>query len=1223
MKHQFQKLTALLLSMAIALSCTAGLTSTALAVSLDTVQTEQVNNADTSVEAEGTAEATSESSAEVEEAESEDVENSVLPEAENESAVPTASETEGLDDQPGWYYGEGWEYNYSGAANSTVTQENGLLKATVDYSADADRDYSKMAVCYYTDNAMSWNQLNKITLDFYYDEINMTTGGFKLNVYSNGGINTEQTLDLTSAETVTGTLKKLPVEISFNATTADANDIAFCLIGVNTDYKGDVWLDNIQTYEASAQQPEKNEDTVAFWDFEDGIDGWYYDSNWSNIGEKGSVEAENGMLKFSIDYSEQGDNSWAQEAVSIWNNDGMNLSGANRMTADLIFEQSKLDGGLNLKVYSGDANVDEYITVDTENVEELGNGKVKASVAVDFSEVEASSVQGWTIALIGNCTTYSGAFWIDNVAILTVTDPGAEDIYVDATLTADDKTEIWVDGSNLVTYDKNGNVERTSIDTGIQLADGQADENTKQLYAYLKALGESGSVLFGHQNDTWKKAGSANLSCSDTLDVTGSISGVIGMDTLSLVGDEYSVSDYNAQFGKDMEDSIANRVKAAAELTNWNIEQGAIITLSSHMPNFSTVSERECGTNEPTYAAYDFSGYTPNVLTGDVANQILPGGQYNTKFNAYLDMIADYASQVKGTVLFRPFHENTGSWFWWGAAFCDAETYKNIYRYTVEYLRDEKQIHNLIYVYGPGSEAATLEEYESRYPGDAYVDMVGFDMYHSSPKEGDGWLEKFRTELELVDTFADNHGKLIAVTETGVANDTVAGDSQTALLKTGNDYLDWYNQMLDIISETNASYFLTWANFAIKSGFYTPYVVSVNENGVLHGHEMLDYFIDFFNDPRSIFASNQKAVLSSTIADIDAEAAASVTGYFTSPIAGQRILEETTFTARITGASEDTKVQMVFVGADSTITLDASTIDGIYYDALLTNENLAALGESAAGTVELLIDGQSMAKQSEIFGIPEPEKDPYLIDNFEDYYGVDSMLTKYWTTNKATGSTITLNLTNADGESKSGYGMKFTYSEQIGGWAGATISKEVDWSDCNALQFWTIPDENQQKVVIQLTANNICYEAYLNLYDAYAASAGKPTMVTIPFAEFCQRDTEGNPKGGLLDDCSTISSFGLWVNAIDNEAFGEDGYVNGSIWYDDITAVSSDVTEATFKSDENVTEPDTPTEPEDPDPVEPEPDKPVQKDPVQVIVSVVKSIVKTVWNLLKSIFGRR
>lgn len=108
-------------------------------------------------------------------------------------------------------------------------------------------------------------------------------------------------------------------------------------------------------------------------------------------------------------------------------------------------------------------------------------------------------------------------------------------------------------------------------------------------------------------------------------------------------------------------------------------------------------------------------------------NQILPGGKYHAVYNAYLDMIADYAKQVKTAIVFRPFHENTGSWFWWGAAFCDAETYKNVYRYTVEYLRDTKKIHNLIYAYSPSnSGAGTVSDFELRYPGDAWVDMVGF-----------------------------------------------------------------------------------------------------------------------------------------------------------------------------------------------------------------------------------------------------------------------------------------------------------------------------------------------------------------------------------------------------------------------------------------------------------------------------------------------------------------
>ena len=76
----------------------------------------------------------------------------------------------------------------------------------------------------------------------------------------------------------------------------------------------------------------------------------------------------------------------------------------------------------------------------------------------------------------------------------------------------------------------------------------------------------------------------------------------------------------------------------------------------------------------------------------------MPGGDLNEIFLGYLDLIADYGKQLEEEgvpVLFRPFHENNGSWFWWGKAFCDEQTYKNLYAYTVEYLRDVKGVQDV------------------------------------------------------------------------------------------------------------------------------------------------------------------------------------------------------------------------------------------------------------------------------------------------------------------------------------------------------------------------------------------------------------------------------------------------------------------------------------------------------------------------------------------------
>ena len=95
-----------------------------------------------------------------------------------------------------------------------------------------------------------------------------------------------------------------------------------------------------------------------------------------------------------------------------------------------------------------------------------------------------------------------------------------------------------------------------------------------------------------------------------------------------------------------------------------------------------------------------------------------------------------------------------------------------------------------------------------------------------------------------------------------------------------------------------------------------------------------------------------------------------------------------------------------------------------------------------------------------------------------------------------------------------------------------------------------------------------------------------------------ERDTAGNPAGGLAQDKTSVTSFGLWVNAIPgSEAIGEDGMVSGTIIYDKITAVSAGVTEAVFEEvksgDPGTEEPGTDT----PGTEEPGTDEPGTEEP--------------------------
>lgn len=401
------------------------------------------------------------------------------------------------------------------------------------------------------------------------------------------------------------------------------------------------------------------------------------------------MEAEDGRLKFNVDYSADKDKGWSQ-AVAVWeptDGKGLNLFGATSATVDLYYDSSKMKTGtFAVKMYC-DEGLDAYADLDLSKAETVSGDikKVTAEITFDALSAKASDVKKFALQMVGKNTDYKGAVWFDD---LRISMGAVNDVSVDSTIAVKKAMPVSVSGDRLVTYKKDGSKQKTKLDTSIALVDKKATAQTKKIYAYLKAVGESDSVIYGHQNDIHHKAGNADLTNSDTKDVTGSISGIFGIDTLSLTGNEYSVQKYNSTHSGTLKQTVANNVRAAARLSNEAAAEGAIITLSAHMPNFANVELNKDYNkkSDPIYAKYNFGGYSPNNTENDPMNQILPGGKYNRVYTAYLDMIADYANQVDSAILFRPFHENTGSWFWWGAAFCDAETYKNVYRYTVEYL---------------------------------------------------------------------------------------------------------------------------------------------------------------------------------------------------------------------------------------------------------------------------------------------------------------------------------------------------------------------------------------------------------------------------------------------------------------------------------------------------------------------------------------------------------
>ena len=883
------------------------------------------------------------------------------------------------------------------------------------------------------------------------------------------------------------------------------------------DYVGEVYIDNLRFHEAKSSG-ETEETTGLLWDFNDaskGLDGWKFNDVYAYSGPHDVTYDKDytgsGSLKMDVKYNPN--DSWSEVKIQQWVNEGFNLGDYNTIKFNLYYNPANMTKGTFKSQFWANADVNKSADIDLAKAEYLGNGISKVPVTITFNTKDVKNNM-IILSIVGSNTDYEGSLYIDDINLTKV---AVKDPYVKVTAKP-------TANPAMVDFDE------LDVPSVVDLADVDATPETASLFAYLKALGKTKYALFGHQNPSTYKAGPKDSgNDSDVEDLTGTLPGVCGIDGLCFTGAEIQ-----AKPGEDLVTATANVCKKQAA-------KGSIITLSTHMPNFALVAEKGKQNGK-----WDYSGYTVNDLTGNTAQRILKGGDLNEIFNGYLDMIADYGLQMQEEgipVMFRPFHECTGNWFWWGTAACDDDTYKALFDYTVEYLRG-KGVHNFLYVYSAAGGFNSKDELMSRYPGDAFTDIIAFDQYHNNPKGGpdeDSWFQNLKDCVKMCDEAAEEHGKIPALAETGIA--TTKGklyeqDGATAV--SGNRDKDWYQHVAEIVSESDMPYFLTWANFA-KDNFYVPYMVDGEK-----GHEMADNFINYYNQDDSIFANG---VGDYRGFDVSVGKQKDY-GYIESPASGSRILEPTTIEARVNSESTDVKFK-VYAGDELVDTLDGekSNTDG-YYDAKIDKDLLDKIG-GRVGKIELVVDDNVLASAKYIFNIPEPVEKNDVVDDFESYGDEDELLQGVWKTNAGTGCSIVPEL----GKDGKNHFLKFNYNINTSaldeGYAGILKSKKCDWSDYDAVEITIKPDGNAQKLVIQMTSNGEDFEVHL---PEFAGTTEAKTL-RIPFSDF-----KGKQNGKF--DPANITSFGLWCNTIVPEGHEGTWTVDSTFEFDNFRACKmSDLTE--------------------------------------------------------------
>ncbi len=220
-----------------------------------------------------------------------------------------------------------------------------------------------------------------------------------------------------------------------------------------------------------------------------------------------------------------------------------------------------------------------------------------------------------------------------------------------------------------------------TVASDAKLSNPKATQKTQSLYAYLcDTYGKN--VLAGQQESTWM--GSEDYEFNIIKNASGKLPVIRGLD---YMGEDFS--------------GCNRRAKAWAA-------KGGIVTICWH-----------CGDN--------FKGSHTEAMNAnpDWSKILTPG---TNEYKALIDGMDKGAAALKELqdagvpVIWRPFHEFDGAWFWWGKG--GAENFKKLWRLMYDRYTNEWGLNNLIWNLGYSGDVK-----DGWYPGDEYVDIIGADTY--------------------------------------------------------------------------------------------------------------------------------------------------------------------------------------------------------------------------------------------------------------------------------------------------------------------------------------------------------------------------------------------------------------------------------------------------------------------------------------------------------------
>ena len=431
---------------------------------------------------------------------------------------------------------------------------------------------------------------------------------------------------------------------------------------------------------------------------------------------------------------------------------------------------------------------------------EVGYDRTAFSVTVDANFDYTVDIQAdWITADPDRASTSSKQYFIaEKNAAATVRT---------ATIHFADKSDRYY--AKDVTVTQAGNPVQTVT---LKIVDKDATKETKALFANLWKIADKG-WMFGHHDDLWygrywyDQAGN-----SDTKAVCGDYPGVFSVDFAEIMDDRHNNS----------ENAIRRRVILEAR------ERGEVILACMHLNNPKTGGS--------SWLEYEGDKEAAKKAVSEI---LTDGTATRARFLGWLDRCADFALNLKDArgnlipVIFRPFHEHTQSWSWWGTACASDSQFIALWQFTIRYLRDTKGVHNFLYAVSPQMDAnygnGTKDRLLFRWPGDEWVDFIGMDCYHGTNDNA------FQSNLAALEEVSLAKQKPCGVTEDGKESFTE------------NDF--WSRHVLGPVGDRRISMVTMWRNKYVGNNESDKHYYSVYP-----GHPSEDDFRKMYNDARSLFS---------------------------------------------------------------------------------------------------------------------------------------------------------------------------------------------------------------------------------------------------------------------------------------------------------------------------------------------------------------------------------